>query len=127
MPKAADIQMQELVEAITTTLQNGDGIESLVVNADLTRDELDETVRVIQTLNSSLIPQEPSAEFSDRLRADLLGRDAKLTRRLRQMPARVHIAAILAICFGCVLFVLRRLFGSEPPHEIQEEAVVTPM
>lgn len=119
--------MQELVDVITTSMQSGDGVESLIAKADAPPDELNEYVNIIQALQTSLVPQEPSADFSDRLRADLLDRDAGLPSRFRQMPARVQVAAVLAIFFGCVLFVLRRIFGSEPPGEIQEEAVVTPL
>lgn len=127
MPRSAEIQMQELVDVITTSLQDGDGVESLIANADAPSDELKEYVNIIHALQTSLVPQEPSAEFSDGLRADLLGRDVRLPGRFRQMPARVPVAAVLAIFFGCVVFVLRRLFGSDPPGEIQEEAVVTPL
>jgi len=119
--------MPELVDAITTNLQNGEGIESLIAKADLPEEDLADYVDIINALQSSLVPRQPDADFSDRLRADLLDRDARLLKRVRQMPARVHVAAVLAIIFGCFLFVLRRLFGSEPPQEIQEEAVVTPL
>ena len=44
---------------------------------------------------------------------------------MRLTPAQVQIAAILALIAGCLLFIRRRLFGSDSAPEIQEEVVAT--
>ena len=127
MPAAADIHRQELLDAITTALQNGEGVDALIAQSDWPGEDAAEFVDMIGALQTALPSLAPREEFSRSLRADLLRGDSGPLRRLRGMPARVHVAAFLAICFGCVLFGLRRLFGSETAQEIQEEAVVTPL
>ncbi len=89
--------------------------------------EAEEFADLIGTLASAFAPVEPSVTFADELRADLLGEPQGMLERLRKMPARVHIAAALALIAGCLLFVMRRLFGSDAPQDIQEEAVATPL
>jgi type VI protein secretion system component VasF len=116
-----------MFDAITARLQNGDEVESLIAQSEAPQQDLDEFLDIIQALHTSLTPLEPRQEYADSLRADLLGRGPSMLRRVRQMPARMHVAAVLAIFFGCVLFVLRRLLGSETTQDIQEEAVVTPL
>ena len=127
MSTSDDIQMQDTLDAITVRLQGGDALEPLIAQAQEPQKELGEFVDTIQALHTCLRPMNPSREYADRLRADLLEGRPGVVTRLRQMPPRVHVAAILAVCAGCVLFVLRRLFGSEPAQEIQEEAVATPL
>ncbi|MDE2948496.1 MAG: hypothetical protein OXT05_15475 [Chloroflexota bacterium] len=127
MPAAADVHMQDLLDAITTGLQNGDGVDSLIAQSDLPQEDADDFVEMIQALQTALTPLEPREEFSTILHADLLEGESSLLGRLRGMPARVHVAAFLAIFFGFVLFALRRLFGSETAQDMQEEAVVTPL
>ena len=119
--------MQDLLDAITTGLQNGDGVESVIAHSELPQEDADDFVEMIQALQSALTPQEPREAFAADLRAELQKGESSFLERLRGMPARVHVAAFLAICFGFVLFALRRLFGSETPQEMQEEAVVTPL
>ena len=82
---------------------------------------------LIESLTRAFEPVEPAFEFADALRAELLGEPQSLLERLRKMPARVHIAAALALIAGCLLFVMRRLFGSDTPQDMQEEAVATPL
>ena len=56
----------------------------------------------------------------------LMGARASL-ERVRQMPARLSVAAILALFAGCLLLMLRRIFGSETAPDVPEEAVATPL
>ena len=127
MSASDDIQLQDTLDFITTRLQCGDAVEPLIAEAEESQGELGEFVDIIQSLHTSLMPISPSQEYADRLRADLLNGRPGVVKRVRQMPPRVHVAAILAVCAGCVLFVLRRIFGSETAQDIQEEAVATPL
>lgn len=127
MSASDDIQLHNTLDSITARLQSGETTEALFAEAEEAQGDLGEFVDIIQSLHTSLIPISPSQEFGDRLRADLLDGRPGVVERVRQMPARVHVAAILAVFAGCILFVLRRIFGSEPAQEIQEEAVATPL
>lgn len=127
MSASDDTQLHNTLDSITARLQGGDAAEPLITEVEEAQSDLGEFVEIIQSLHSSLIPISPSQEYADRLRADLLDGRPGVVKRVRQMPARVHVAAILAVCAGCVLFVLRRIFGSETAQDIQEEAVATPL
>lgn len=127
MSKSEDRQIGDLLDAITTGLQRGDAVEPLIGQSEKPDADVEEMVDIIQSLHASLTPLDPSQEFADGLRADLLAGRAGVVGRLRGMPARVHFAAILAVFAGCVLFMLRRVFGSEAAQDIQEEAVATPL
>ena len=127
MSASEDIQLHNTLDSITSRLQGGEAAEPLVAEVEEPNGDLREFVEIIQSLHTSLIPISPSQEFGDRLRADLLEGRPGVVKRVRQMPARVHVAAILAVFAGCGLFVLRRLFGSETAQDIQEEAVATPL
>ncbi len=126
MSTSADIQTRDWLDAITERLQSGEAIEPLPAQAEADQGELDEVLEIMQSLQASLQPLSPSQDFADGLRAELLAGRGSVVKGLRKLPARVSIAAILALFAGCVLFMLRRLFGSEAA-EIQEEAVATPL
>ena len=127
MSASDDIQLHNTLDSITARLQSGETTEPLIAEVEAAQGDLGEFVEIIQSLHTSLIPTSPSQEFGDRLRAELLDGRPGVVKRVRQMPARVHVAAILAVFAGCVLFVMRRIFGSETAQEIQEEAVATPL
>lgn len=127
MSASDENQLHSTLDTITARLQGGDAVEQLIAEAESAQGDVGEFVDVIQSLHASLIPVSPSQEYTDRLRADLLDGRPGVVKRLRRMPPRVHVAAILAVCAGCVLFVLRRIFGSETAQDIQEEAVATPL
>lgn len=127
MSASDDIQLHNTLDSITARLQSGETTEPLIAEVEEAHGDWGEFVEIIQSLHTSLIPTSPSQEFGDRLRADLLDGRPGVVERVRQMPARVHVAAILAVFAGCILFVLRRIFGSETAQDIQEEAVATPL
>ena len=127
MSASDDIQLHNTLDSITARLQSGETTEPLIAESEEAQGDLGEFVEIIQSLHASLIPTSPSQEFGNRLRADLLDGRPGVVERVRQMPARVHVAAILAVFAGCILFVLRRIFGSETAQDIQEEAVATPL
>ena len=126
MSTSADIQTRDWLDAITERLQSGEAVEPLPAQAEADQGELDEVLEIMQSLQASLQPLSPSQDFADGLRAELIAGPGSVVKGLRKLPARVSIAAILALFAGCVLFMLRRLFGSEAA-EIQEEAVATPL
>lgn len=122
MSSSSDVKMQNLLDAVTVALQHDDDIEQLLNNSPVPREEMDSLVNVIQSLHSSLVTVEPSAKFANKLHSEVMGtRPRGVVKTVRQMPARVHIAAILAVVAGFVLIAYRRLIGSTPTQDITEE------
>lgn len=126
MASSSEIQTQDLIDVVTSRIQNGDGAGEYTDRAESTP-ELDELVGTIQALRQALTPVEPRPEFVESLRAELIAGQPGIVVRVQRMPRRISLAAALALVAGCLLFFLRRLFDSDPPQEIQEEAVATPL
>ena len=127
MSASSELQAEELLDNITTSVQRGDEIEAVVGSSGASHAGLDEYIDMIQALQSVLTPSDPRPEFVNQLRADLLDPQQGVVERMRLTPAQVQIAAILALIAGCLLFIRRRLFGSDSAPEIQEEVVATPL
>ncbi|MDE2859643.1 MAG: hypothetical protein OXN94_17485 [Chloroflexota bacterium] len=125
MDSHADAKAQDFVDDITGALQQGNSLDPLVDLPDGAREEVVDLVSVIQGLRDTLLPVEPSAEFAAHLKTQLLESEAGLAARLRKMPARLHVAAILALFAGFSLLLSRRLFGASAAQEISEEPVAT--
>ena len=116
--------MQNLLDAVTAALQHDDDIEAVISNSPVPRDEMDSLVNVIQSLHTNLILAEPSAKFANQLQSELMGtRPRGVVKTVRQMPARVHVAAIVAVVAGFVLIAYRRLIGSTTTQDITEEPI----
>ena len=121
MSSSADANMPDALDAITTALQQGDDIEELISQSDVPRSEVESLAGLIQSLQAALTPIEPSAEFAEGLEAQLMDTRRGMVMRVRQMPARVHIAALLAVAAGFGLIAYRRITGADPPQDISEE------
>ena len=127
MSSQSDVKAQNALDTFTAGLQAGDDIDSLISQSELSSAGVEDIADLVHALHTAFTPVEPGGEFSDSLRADLLGERQGMIKRVRHMPARVHIAAALALFAGCLLFIMRRLIGSDAPQDIQEEAVATPL
>ena len=125
MDSHADANMQDLVDNITGVLQQGKPIDPLLDLSDGADEEYAGLVSVVQGLHETLVPVEPSAGYVVHLKSQLLDSQPGVMARLRQMPARVHFAAILAVFAGFGLLLTRRLFGSSDAQDITEETVAT--
>jgi hypothetical protein len=100
-------QLQDLLSAFTDALlRNDDEAERLLERAVLPRDA-SSLVSLTRRLHGTVHPIEPSAAFSRRLKADLMGQERQsLVWQWRQLPARVHIAAIVALFGGFGLLIV---------------------
>ena len=127
MSTASEARWRNLLESITTRLQRGDTVASLIEQADEEQGDVQDFVELIQSLHTSLTPMSPGQEYAENLRANLLDGRPGVAGRVRQMPARLSVAAILAVFAGCLLLMLRRIFGSETAPDVPEEAVATPL
>ncbi|MCY3914458.1 MAG: hypothetical protein OXG49_00465 [Chloroflexi bacterium] len=127
MSTASEAQLRNFLESITTRLQRGEAVDPLLEPANEEQSNMEDIVELIQSLHASLTPMNPSQEYAENLRANLLDGRPGVAGRVRQMPARLSVAAILALFAGCLLLMLRRLFGSETATDVPEEAVATPL
>ena len=124
MTSSSDMNMENFFDAVTVAVQHEDDIEPLMNQAPDSNEEIDSIVGLIQTVHSTLVTVEPSNKFASDLHDELLGiRPMRVVSTVRQMPARVHFAAILAVVAGFFLIAYRRLMGSEPAQDITEEPV----
>ena len=100
-------QLQDLLSAFTDALlRHDDEAERLLERAVLPRDA-SSLVSLTRRLHAGVQPIEPSAAFSRRLKADLMGQERQsLVWHWRQLPARVHIAAIVALFGGFGLLIV---------------------
>ena len=126
MNSASDVKMQNMLDSITVMLQQGKGIEADFGQLIEGNDEVEGFATLIGSLHESLVTVEPSAEFAEQLGTQLLDSRRGFVTRVRQMPARVHVAAMLAIVAGFGLLIFRRVFGSATGQEIGDEPVATP-
>lgn len=113
--------MQDLLDAITLALQQDDDIEPLIRQSAVPYSEAESLASVIQSLQAALVPVEPTAQFTEQLEAQLMNTRRGVVTRVRQMPARVHIAAVLAVAAGFGLIAYRRIMDSPRPPDISEE------
>lgn len=127
MSSSSDATMQDLLDAVTVALQHDDDIDKLIRKSSVQREEIDGLVDVIHALNATLQPVQPSVDFAEQLRGELMGARPNVVARVRQMPARVHIAAILAVIAGFVLIGYRRIVGitSSSTQDVNTEEQVT--
>ncbi len=127
MSTASESHLGNLLDSITTRLQRGDAVDPLIEQAEDDQGDVAEIVELIQSLHTSLTPVNPGQEYAENLRANLLDGRPGVAGRVRQMPARLSVAAILALFAGCLLLMLRRIFGSDSAPDVPEEAVATPL
>lgn len=127
MASSSEIQTQDLLDAVTASIQSGDDVGELLGHQESPAADVDDLVGAIKALHAALTPVEPRPEFVESLRADLIDGRPGVVERVQRMPLRISLAAALALVAGCLLFFLRRLFDSDAPQEIQEEAVATPL
>ena len=125
MTQPSDAQLQDSLDAITSGLQRGEPVDAALEQSGAARSDVEDFAEIILSLQATLTPQEPRRDFARQLRHDLLDDGRGVVSRVRQMPPRVHLAALLAVVAGCAIFVWRRLFGTDSGGDIQEEAIAT--
>ncbi|RMG82233.1 MAG: hypothetical protein D6712_14990 [Chloroflexi bacterium] len=106
-----DEHLQNLLSAVTDALIAGDeDVEAIVEQYEVPRQDVDNLVRLVRRLHVTLVGQEPSKRFVRRLKQDLMGTPGwGVVTRVRRLPARVQIAAAIALVAGFMLLTRRRL------------------
>ncbi len=107
---ANDFDMEQLLSAMNDALvaeASQDDIRAIANAYDVPSEEVDSLFHVVSRLHNTLVQIKPDGTFSQRLRGELLSSyDPSLVGRIRRLPARVQIAAIL-VFFGGFLFFSR--------------------
>src|SRR5512147_2582514 len=116
---ATELQLQDLLSAVTDALladENAD-LDILVAQYAVPRSDVENFLGVIRRLHIMLVGTQPSRRFVRRLKHDLVGESNRnVVSRIRYLPARVQIAAGVALVAGFMLFTRRRML-EEVKHD----------
>ena len=109
--QSSELQIQNLLAAVTDALIAGeDDLDGIIDQYEVPRSDVTGLVRVVRRLHVTLVGQQPSPRFVHRLKSDLLGTPGwGVVTRVRYLPARVQIAAAVALIAGFMIFTRRRL------------------
>jgi len=117
--------VQDLLNDLTDVLlseQDSRQLNRLLRHYDEDSDQ-HRLLHLIQQIHRTLIWQEPSDKFTRRLKQDLMGtQESGVLARLRYLPARVQVAAGVAVVAGFMLITRRRL--TEPSDDTADVAVL---
>lgn len=127
----SDVTWQNYLDDATNAIIADKPLEPIRKLHNMSSSEDAKLIGLIQDLNVNLVEIKPSAAFAKQLKADLLGVEEKgLVPRIRKMPARVQIAAIIAAVLGGlggILLLIQGIWGgmkarSTKPSTIPEES-----
>lgn len=127
----SDVTWQNYLDDATNAIIADKPLEPIRKLHNMSSSEDAKLIGLIQDLNVNLVEIKPSAAFSKQLKADLLGIEEKgLVPRIRKMPARVQIAAIIAAALGGVggaLLIIQGIWSSmksrsSKPSTVPEES-----
>lgn len=122
---ATELQLQDLLSAVTDALlsdENAD-LDTLVAQYAVPRADVENFLGVIRRLHILLVGAQPSRRFVRRLKHDLIGEaNHNVVARIRYLPARVQIAAGVALVAGFMLLTRRRML-----EEVKNEKKKVPV
>ena len=127
MDGTSELKIQDLLDSVTESIRRGDNTKLERLQLPPPGTEADELIDIVTELDATLIAVEPSAEFAGQLRSQLLGERSSVMKRVRQMPARVHVAAVLAVIAGFFLLWTRRLSDTTTGQDITDEPIAAPL
>lgn len=123
---ATEFQLNNLFSAVTDALLADPNVDldTIIAQYAVPRADVDSLIGIIRRLHLSLVGAQPSRRFVRRLKNDLAGdtQDSVMTR-IRYLPARVQIAAGIALVAGFMLITRRRMVD-EVKHDKKEVPAV---
>jgi hypothetical protein len=131
MKTKSDVTWQNYLEDATDAIIADKPLEPIRKLHNMTASEDGKFIGLIQDLNSNLVEIKPSPTFAKELKAELMGQEQEgVVWRIRKMPARVQIAAIIAAVLGGLGGVLLIIQGivmgmrsrSTKPNTVPEES-----
>jgi len=107
---SSELNLENLLSAVTDALlAEQSDINAIIRRYDVKRANVDSFVAVIRRMHVVMVRQEPSEKFVRRLKQDLVGRNQGMVARVRYLPARVQLAAGVALLAGSgVMLLIRR-------------------
>lgn len=110
---STEVQMQEFVSALTDAVVQGRGsVDQIVGRYDMHDEDVMMWLPLIEDLNQTLVEVQPSERYRRQLRKELLtGQPVNVGLRLRRLPARVQLAAVLTLIGGFLLIARNRFVG----------------
>ena len=124
-PNLSDVQLQNLLATLTDDLlaANGD-VNALAERYQISSAEVHSLLELIDHMNQTFVPVQPSERFVRRLHQDLMGGESSnVLVRVRKLPPRVQLAAGLALMAGFVFLSRRR--SHHPARDEQPQEVMT--
>ncbi len=111
-----------LLDALTHAIfkDQNDLVDALFDQYKVPKGSLDNLFELIYQLRGVFTPADPSEEYLRSLKQELMGVDDTLLARMRYLPARVQVAAGLAVIAGFLLLTRRRI-TSNPLGEASSE------
>jgi hypothetical protein len=105
--------MQEFVSALTDVVVQGrSSIDQVAGRYDMREEDVMAWLPLIEELNTTLVEVQPSARYQRQLRKELMtGQPVGARWRLRRLPARVQLAAVLTLVGGFLLIARNRFVG----------------
>lgn len=125
MPKPNHLTTQNMLSEATDAIIRGENVDSVLARYRIARADVQDLLEVIELINYSFVPVEPSPQFSRQLKAELVGKpepDTGFAWRLWRLPARVQFAAIATVLGGFVLLIRQTFFGEEASETNEENA-----
>ncbi len=121
MPTTDHSDIQNLLTAVTDALLADEtDLYRITGRYNVPQDQVTLFVQLINLLHESMSGVQPSKRFVRRLKQDLIvNKEHNVLSRVRHLPARVQIAAGIALVAGFMLFSRRRLI-SDSREEIHE-------
>jgi hypothetical protein len=107
----SETHLQDLLSAVTDALLAGDrNIDPIIARYQVSRTQVKALVTIIRRLHVTLVGAQPSQQFVNRLKQDLIGEpEPNVIGRIRRLPPRVQIAAGIALLAGFMLIQRRRM------------------
>jgi len=109
----SDVQWQNYLTDVTNAIQTHETVDAVRARYGISHKEDKDLIDLIERLDGSMRVVQPSTQFANRLKDDLLGTQRTgVVWRIRRLPARVQWAAIVTAIIGGVLIVVQRLVGA---------------
>lgn len=117
----SDVKVQDFLATATDAIITGDAdLDDLGLEYGISIDEVASWRPLLHQLNDTLVPVQPSARFSEQLKLELMGEETTLLWRIRRMPARVQMAAVLALLGGFALILRGRFVPNAGDTDTEE-------
>ena len=120
-----DVMMQDLLSDLTDAVMLGteaEDLEAIQLQYDLSPEyTVDDLLPIIIELDDVLVEVHPRPAFAASLKSELVGvQYDRLMWRIRKLPPRVHVAALMAIMGGALLILRRRFSSGSDIVDIEE-------